>query len=458
MTRRIDIELTSHADEVWTWRAAGAKLPKGSLADADVPQGAAVGDVLRAEVESGIDGLEIVSLSPKAEKADEKAVERIEVLSTPLRESSVSVSYAPGAKRRRDGSDRPGREGTGRHGVERRPGRAQGPGRGEHAVRGEGPGRGEHAGRGERAGRAEGPGRGERPGRGEGRVRRTGPERAGGEAGGRGEGPRPRDRERERKVPVSTTHRNALLATLGPEQLPVAEQLLRGGIPAVRKAIAEHEGAQTGAPGNAEALLAIAEELLPAVNLASWKDRATAAQSEGSELRLRDLRAVVAASRTVNLDEQGRALAKVLTEMQEHRVAAQRNEWVGRITNAIESGRLIDALHAAQRPPEPATRVPAELAVALAEAVSAAMTAETDPETWLALLEAVVESPVRRTVRPAGIPASPAAMEAARRAAGLVPALAKLLGLRIPPPPPRRTPPARPPLMPTGGGGPAASL
>jgi hypothetical protein len=45
---------------------------------------------------------------------------------------------------------------------------------------------------------------------------------------------------------------------------------------------------------------------------------------------------------------------------------------------------------------------------------------------------------VRRTVKPAGIPADEVARQAARHAAGSVPALAKLLGLRIPPPPPRR--------------------
>ena len=52
--------------------------------------------------------------------------------------------------------------------------------------------------------------------------------------------------------------------------------------------------------------MAIAEQLLPLVNLASWKDRATTAQPAGKELRLRELRAVVAASRTVTLDDEGR--------------------------------------------------------------------------------------------------------------------------------------------------------
>ena len=93
----------------------------------------------------------------------------------------------------------------------------------------------------------------------------------------------------------------------------------------------------------------------------------------------------------------------------------------------------------------------------MAAAAGAAMTAELEPAEWLALLEAVLESPVRRTVKPVGIPPAPETQEAARRAAGLVPELAKLLGLRIPPPPPR---PARPdpPVTAAGGGGPAAGL
>jgi len=77
--------------------------------------------------------------------------------------------------------------------------------------------------------------------------------------------------------------------------------------------------------------------------------------------------------------------------------------------------------------------------VRLAAAAGEAMTADLEPEEWMRLLDAVVASPVRRTVKPAGIPDDEVAKQAARNAAGAVPALAKLLGLRIPPPPPRRT-------------------
>jgi hypothetical protein len=55
MSRRIDIELTSHTpDGSWTWRAAGAKQPKGRVDGALVPSGEAVGAVLQADVEVGL--------------------------------------------------------------------------------------------------------------------------------------------------------------------------------------------------------------------------------------------------------------------------------------------------------------------------------------------------------------------------------------------------------------------
>ena len=70
MSRRIDIELTSsREDGTWTWRAAGAKQPKGVVAASMLPATASVGDVLRAEIDSGLDGTEVLSVMlPKAKK------------------------------------------------------------------------------------------------------------------------------------------------------------------------------------------------------------------------------------------------------------------------------------------------------------------------------------------------------------------------------------------------------
>ena len=87
------------------------------------------------------------------------------------------------------------------------------------------------------------------------------------------------------------------------------------------------------------------------------------------------------------------------------------------------------------------------------------MTPDTPPADWLALLEVVVECPVRRTVKPAGLPtgADEALLAEARKAAGLVPELARLLGIPIPPPPgPRRPVPARPAGRPAAPPEPAA--
>src|SRR5580698_10304735 len=107
MSRRIDIELTSKVgDASWTWRAAGARQPKGVVAGAMVPDGEAVGAVLRADVEIGLEGIEVLSLtSVKPARSPEKVEGRIEVVGTPKRAPDVSVILAPGSAkkgRRRD--------------------------------------------------------------------------------------------------------------------------------------------------------------------------------------------------------------------------------------------------------------------------------------------------------------------------------------------------------------------
>ena len=107
MSRRIDIELTSQtADGSWTWRAAGARQPKGVVEGALVPSGEKVGSVLLAEIEVSLEGIEVLSLSEaKPQRSPEKSEGRIEVRGTPKRAPDVSVILAPGSsKRRRVGS------------------------------------------------------------------------------------------------------------------------------------------------------------------------------------------------------------------------------------------------------------------------------------------------------------------------------------------------------------------
>lgn len=426
MAHRIEVELTSRTGEAWTWRAAGAKQPRGTVESHLVPPGSGVGSVLRAEVETTLDGTTVLALLPTKTKTDGRKAERIEVIGSPARGPDVNVVLAGKGRggRRRDGAG-DDRRSDGRRSDNRR-----------------------SEGRRTAGDRTRGEGGGDRPGRGGGegpegaRGRRTtGPRREGGRTATRREGPR--------RLTPSSTYRNAALATLRPEQLPVAEQLLRGGIPAVRHAI-EEQNARARADSRPEVtpgpLLAMAEELLPLVNLASWKDRAAAARAAGRDIPLRELRSIVAASSTVTLDDEGTEMAGALRTALDERVTALRERWVGRITSALDDGRVTDAVRASIRPPEPAARLSAELAVRLADAAGHAMSAETPPADWLALLEVVVDSPVRRTVKPQGLPtgADESLLAAARKASGYVPELARLMGIPIPPPPgPRRPVPAR---------------
>jgi hypothetical protein len=432
MGHRIEVELTSQSDETtWTWRAAGAKLPRGTVSAELVPSGTPVGTVLRAEVETTLDGTTVTALLAPKGKAEPKPVERIEIIGTPQKGPDVNVVLAGKGKRRRDDYGGDGEK-------SRRPSTRGPRTEGDRPPRGDGP----------------------RPPRGEGRAREGAPANPGGpsgQGGARRSGPaRPGGRESpgrergDRRPAASTVFRNAALAGLRPEQIPVAEQLIKGGIPSVRQAITEQNtrARAEGRPEVTEApLMAMAEELRPIINLATWKDRASVARTTGKDTPLRELRSIVASASTVTLDDEGGQMLTALRSSLTERVTALRERWVERITSSLDEGRVLDAVRASIRPPEPSARLSAELAVRLAGAAGEAMSPDTTPEAWLALLEAVVECPVRRTVKPAGLPkgADEALLVEARKAAGHVPELARLLGIPIPPPPgPRRPVPARP--------------
>jgi hypothetical protein len=404
VARRIEIELTSSRDDgTWTWRAAGAKQPKGVLDAQLLPGGAKVGDVLRVDAEFEIEGISIINVLPSKEKHKEPA--RIEILGSGRPAPTGVTSSLIGKS---DRGDRP-----------RRPRDGDRPARGDRPQRGERPPRD----------RAEGGAR-ERGPRADGRQR---PARS------QAERPAPEPKPKPRKLSPGNTHRSAALEALSPEQRPVAEQLLKGGVPAVRQAIETQNKAarEAGQPEiNAEMLLAIAEEVFPRLKAAEWLDRAEAAAEHVDEIGSRDLRSVVASADTAAREERGRELATLLREALDRRVTAEREKWLSDMTTALEEGRLVRALRISARTPDPATRVPAELAVKLTEAASAAMAPDASAERWTTLLEAVSQSPVRRTVKPVGLPAEPGQelLDAARKAAGRIPALAPMLGIPIPPP------------------------
>ncbi len=459
MSRRIEIEITSLNGDVATWRAAGAKLPKGVLNSSLVPGGPVVGNVYRADVEQYMEGIEILSvMAPKTASPVDPRHERLELIPTAKSGPDVVVTYAPKGRggARRDGADTR-REG----GPSRREGgasrRESGPGRRES-----GPGRGEGAsskprsadGREGREGSPR-PERTKRPPRTP--VDREASESTPSDRTARAprsdrptraaRPPRPERPAGPVAPPMTTTHRNSLLATLSPEQLPVAEQLLRGGMPSVRAAVAEQNKNATaqGRPTiDATTIDRIAEDLLGKTNLALWKDRAAGAIGAGRELRLRDLRAVVTSAKTVSLDEEARAQLKELQVSLTARLEHLRTQWNSKLETAVETKNVKEALALVARPPGMSTRVTAEMAAKVIALTSEALTADTEPTLWKEIVELTVDTSIRRNVKPQGIPNDESSKAVAVHNAGAIPELAKLLGMKVPPPPPPTRIPRRP--------------
>jgi hypothetical protein len=409
MSHRIDIELTSQSDAGWTWRAAGARQPKGTLDPSLVYSGAKVGDVVRAEAERELEGTRIVSLTPP--KGLKQTAERIELVERAPSGPSVNVVYA----------EKSG--GRGRDGERRgpRPDRGDRPDR----PRGERP-------TGDRPPRSPRPDRpaGDRPPRTDRPVSARGP---------RPDRPATVDRRPKRLAP-SRVHRDAFINSLDPEQRPVAEQLFRGGIPAVRQAIID-QNAQLKAAGQTEVpsgpLLAMAEDLVARTRQAEWLDKAEAALAAEDGVTLRDLRAVVTQSDGIAKDESARAMVAKLREALNGRVEAERTNWVKDIEASLADDKLVRAVRLSARIPDPGAKLSAELTAQLVSATNASLSTATPADRWAALVEAAAEAPFRRDIVPAGLPAAPSEslLATAAQASNRIPALLKLLGLTIPPPP-----------------------
>ncbi len=391
MSRRLEVELTSRRDDgSWTWRAAGARQPKGVLDGGLLTDDVNPGDVVKVEADFDLDGIVVTQVIPSREKRS--GPERLELLGSGAAEGGVTTSLVPG--RRRDATD---------DRRDRRPGRGGG-----RRSRGDG-----DAGRGERS---------ERPRRDGGRGR-GGDERPGGDAPARTEGRRrerpagrpPRDepaddKPRARRLRPGRTHRNAWVASLPDEQKPVAEQLVLGGIPAVRRAIdTQNDTArQQGLPEvKADPLVEMAETLLPRLRTAEWRDRADAALGDIDEIDLRDLRSVVVAAEDGARGEESRALAEELRAGLARRVEDEHRAWLDEVATLVHDGRVVRALRVSSRPPKAGEPFPRDLAESLAGQAGAAMSSDISQQRWGAILEAVAFSPVRTQVTPAHFPEKP---------------------------------------------------
>jgi hypothetical protein len=424
MSRRIDIELTSAlGDGTWTWRAAGARQPRGTLEGAILPNDAKVGDELKVEVEQELEGIRVLSVVAGREKHDPELL----ALLPAEREFQPVIETRAGRDRgdrprRSDGNRRPRTE----NGDRRRGDKPDGERRSDRdRSKTDRPPR-EHAGDGGRPRSREGrEGEGGRPPR-----ERRGPSFT----------PPPEipQRPKPKRLRPGKTNRAAVLAELPPEQRPIAELALQG-MGAVRTRLRE-ENERAVAEGRAAmpeaTVMKMAEELLPTLRVAEWRDRAEAAKVQAAELDLRDLRSVVAASGDpmVARDETTRALADELKQLLATKQEQELQFWYGDIDAALAVGRVIRALRLSSQPPKAGVPFPAEIAQRLADSTNASLTPMDASDRWSAMLEAAAFSPIRALVKPARKPdaVSDELVATVTRLAPALPQVAELFEIEVP--------------------------
>ena len=383
MSRRIEIELTSsRPDGTWTWRAAGAREPKGVLEGSVLSSGAKVGDVLKVEADFDIDGISILSIVAGKERVEKS--NRLELLASDKPFKPVIETKAPRSERpRRDDKRRPRSD------------------------------------------------KGDAPGEGADGRKRRGPFTA---------PPELPQRPKAKRLKPGRAHRSEVLGSLPEAQRAIAERVLQGGIPAVRAAVAE-QNKVLAAEGKevipADGLVSMAENLLPKLRVAEWLDRADAAVADIDSLDLRDLRSVVTSGDdpAIARDESTRAIAAKLKEGLVARQEKDHAEWLSDIDAALGVGRVVRALKLSSQPPKAGARFPAELATRLAAAASAALEVDAPADRWVAMLEAAAFSPVRSQLTAAAIPAvvAPELLACVTRLAPAVPQIAAKFGVSVAP-------------------------
>ena len=446
MSRRIEIELTSQRpDGSWTWRAAGAREPKGEMAGDLITFAASVGDELTVEAEFHIDGIEIIEAFESKKKRP--MPETLEVLGSGRDQPLVTTHLVSNRKNRdrdRDSGDRRGRQ--------------------------------------------------DRRNRGDRRDR------------DRQESRREDDRPKAKRLRPGRTHRQALIDSLSEEQKPVAEKMMRDGISSVEQAlrdqrkkardaaqakkdeaqkaakakkpaaeetanakpIAEAEAAKaeptaaqempeataaetapeaeatpteaTTEDPDAEAtpteataaetapdaeatpteataaetapdaetkpakqaakekkpdskpdddFLTAAGKLLSRMRSAEWRDRVEAALAGIDEIDLRDLRSVVGAAEAGATGDGAKALADELRTKLTERVDREHAEWLAEVAATLADGRMVRALRLSSRPPKAGVPLPQDMVTRLTDAANAALTSDTPSKRWITVLGAV---------------------------------------------------------------------
>ena len=369
---KIDVEITSKRENGdWTWRAVGARQPKGTINASLVPTESAVGSQFSVETEHYLDGIVVTKVFDKKQTSGKG--ETLEILGSGKENDLVTTKLAKNKKNKKFAKDSPSSKSR----------------------------------RSERSGDKKSFVKKDKPVSNSNRkVRNT-------------EGRKPQNGKKQqstnqfpksKRLKAKRDHRNEALKQLPDEMKRIAEILVQKGLPGLRDSIdAQNEIAKkAGEPEIPnDLLLKLAEQIYPNLRTAEWLDRADGALRGIESVDLRDIRSVIVASENVQKNDSVRSLSEALKEGFNKRVESDQNNWLKEVISTLKEGRVVRALRLSSRPPKAGFPLPEDLLQALTEATNKALTSDATQSRWGTIAEAAAFSPVHDKVVPEGVPENP---------------------------------------------------
>ena len=374
MSSRIEIELTSEIDaDLYTWRALGAKEPKGTIIKSLLPTDVSIGDTFRVEADFLIDGIEIIRVLPKREERKEQ--ETIEILGSGDEKYGVTTQLVKKKKPKRNKRATKDKRQTENRNSDRRRKNTQDNRSDNRKVR---------------------PARSPQTGK---------------------------------RLKAKRSHRKQVIAALPELHKPLAREILSKGIPNLRKTLKKMQLPE----GFDAEILQYAEKVNIDLKSAEWRDRADAVLASIDDLDLRDFRSVVAAGGQWARTDELLILKGDLEEALRERIDREHQKWLLEIEKAIKDDKCVRALNLSSHPPKPGTPLPESLTTSLVQLANTALASDVTPHRWSVVVQAVAFSPVRLKVTPLGIPKRPTEglISTVKQVADRIPHIAKLFDITV---------------------------
>ncbi len=374
MSSRIEIELTSEIDaDLFTWRALGAREPKGTIIKSLLPTDVSIGDTFRVEADFLIDGIEIIRVLPKREERKEQ--ETLEILGSGNEKYGVTTQLVKKKKAKRNKRATKGKRQAENRNSDRRRKNSQ--------------------------------------------DNRTDTRKV-----------RPaRSPQRGKRLKAKRSHRNQVIAALPELHKPLAREILSRGIPNLRKTLKKMQLPE----GFDAEILQYAEKVNIELKSAEWHDRADAVLASIEDLDLRDFRSVVAAGGQWARTDELLVLKGDLEEALRERIDREHQKWLSEIEKSIADDKCVRALNLSSHPPKPGTPLPEALTTSLVQLANTALASDVTPHRWSVVIQAVAFSPVRLKVIPVGIPEriTEGLTSTVRQVADRIPHIAKLFDITV---------------------------